>query len=192
MWLGPTPGPVGSPLTTKGDVYGFTTVDARLAVGTNGQIIVADSAEGLGIKWANLGVWTTWSPSYTNLTIGNGTVVARYRPASAGDDTIIAVYELTFGSTTTIDGANPTISTPATAASTYTFPRTVAGPALAFDDTAGATFTAQVRLESSTTFSIAVHNAAATYLSHRNLDATVPFTWAVDDVFSLLATYEAA
>jgi hypothetical protein len=30
-----------SPLTTKGDLYGFSTVDARLAVGTNGQVLSA-------------------------------------------------------------------------------------------------------------------------------------------------------
>ena len=41
-----------SPLTTKGDVYTFSTVNARLPVGTNGQVITADSAQTLGIKWA--------------------------------------------------------------------------------------------------------------------------------------------
>lgn len=41
-----------SPLTTKGDVYTFTTVNARLGVGTNGQVLTADSAQAEGIKWA--------------------------------------------------------------------------------------------------------------------------------------------
>jgi hypothetical protein len=41
-----------SPLTTKGDLYGFSTVDARLPVGTNGHVLTADSAQTLGIKWA--------------------------------------------------------------------------------------------------------------------------------------------
>lgn len=40
-----------SPLTTKGDVYTYTTVDARLPVGTNGQVLSADSAEATGLKW---------------------------------------------------------------------------------------------------------------------------------------------
>lgn len=44
-----------SPLTTKGDVYTFSTVDARLAVGTNGQVLTADSAEATGLKWAAAG-----------------------------------------------------------------------------------------------------------------------------------------
>ena len=41
-----------SPLTTKGDVYTYSTTDARLAVGTNGQVLTADSTAATGIKWA--------------------------------------------------------------------------------------------------------------------------------------------
>jgi hypothetical protein len=41
-----------SPLTTKGDLYTFSTVDARLGVGANGTVLTADSAETTGLKWA--------------------------------------------------------------------------------------------------------------------------------------------
>ena len=44
-----------SPLTTKGDVYTYDTADQRLAVGTNGQVLTADSAEATGVKWAAAG-----------------------------------------------------------------------------------------------------------------------------------------
>jgi len=40
-----------SPLTTKGDLFGFNTADARIPVGTLGQVLLADSAEALGVKW---------------------------------------------------------------------------------------------------------------------------------------------
>ena len=40
-----------SPLTTKGDLYTFSTSDARLGVGANGTTLVADSAEATGLKW---------------------------------------------------------------------------------------------------------------------------------------------
>ena len=41
-----------TPLTTKGDLFGFDTADARIPVGTNGHILTADSTEALGVKWA--------------------------------------------------------------------------------------------------------------------------------------------
>lgn len=42
-----------SPLTTKGDLYTYSTTNARLGVGTNGQVLTADSAEPTGLKWAS-------------------------------------------------------------------------------------------------------------------------------------------
>jgi len=49
-----------SPLTTKGDLYGFSTLDARIPIGTNNQVLTADSTQALGLKWA-----AAPSPSYT-------------------------------------------------------------------------------------------------------------------------------
>jgi hypothetical protein len=40
-----------SPLTTKGDLYTYSTSDTRLGVGADGTTLVADSAEATGLKW---------------------------------------------------------------------------------------------------------------------------------------------
>jgi hypothetical protein len=52
-WVNP------SPLTTKGDVYTYSTLDARLGVGSNGQFLTAESGETTGLKWESYGVYGT-------------------------------------------------------------------------------------------------------------------------------------
>ena len=131
----------------------------------------------------------SWIPTYTNLTVGNGTIVARFNEEG---NRVIGYWELVFGSTSSIDGTNPMISLPVTATSLYTFPRHAVGPGQVFDTSGGATFPGVVRLESATQFSIAVFNAAATYLSNRNLTATVPMTWATGDILSGTFVFEGA
>lgn len=45
---------VPTPLTTKGDVFAYTTIPTRLAVGTNGQVLAANSATASGLQWTTL------------------------------------------------------------------------------------------------------------------------------------------
>lgn len=52
-----------SPLTTKGDLVAYSTTNARLPVGTNGQFLVSDSTQTTGLRWttAATGANTTLS-----------------------------------------------------------------------------------------------------------------------------------
>lgn len=60
-----------SPLTTKGDLWGFDTTNDRIPVGTNGQVLTANSGVSLGVAWTTL----TYVSSLNSLT-GALTLVA--------------------------------------------------------------------------------------------------------------------
>ncbi len=95
-----------SPLTTKGDVYTYSSADARLAVGSNGSIFMADSAATTGNKWT--------TPTYPN--------AATSRKVLIGDGTNIVQSTETYavpgtsGNVLTSDGTNWLSSTPVQAA----------------------------------------------------------------------------
>jgi hypothetical protein len=53
-------GKLTSPLTTKGDLLGYSTTNARVPIGSDGFVLTADSTQALGLKWAAV---PTSSPS---------------------------------------------------------------------------------------------------------------------------------
>jgi hypothetical protein len=51
MATGRVPTTANSPLTAKGDLFGYSTTQARVAVGANGETLVADSSATTGLRW---------------------------------------------------------------------------------------------------------------------------------------------
>ena len=108
---GPVPTVTNSMATAidaKGDLVVGTGADAfsRLAVGTNDYVLTADSAQATGLKWAAGGAptytWTTYTPSNTGITVGNGTQTARYVKVGK---TVFVSYRFVLGSTSSVSGA---------------------------------------------------------------------------------------
>jgi len=86
-----------SPLTTKGDVYTFSTSDARLGVGANDTVLTADSAQATGLKWATAasgGMTLIASGSLSGSTTTVSSIPATY------EDLVIYVRNFTASATT--------------------------------------------------------------------------------------------
>jgi hypothetical protein len=103
-----------SPLTTKGDIYGFSTVNDRFPVGTDGQLIRADSTQTLGLGWV--------TPSSTSTA---ATIVSR----DASGNTVLTNLKLSFQTIATAAGTTTlTVASPAITEFTGTTTQTVELP----------------------------------------------------------------
>ena len=143
--------------------------------------------ETLYANGAQLGTWSTWSPTYANITIGNGTVVSR----SVQIGNLVALhFSFTLGSTSAI-GTDPRITPPVTASSTYTDAANNIGNLMCKDAT-GSTLSGYVRLETTTSLRPVVFGSAGTYVNDTGITATVPFTWTTSDILAFTAILEAA
>jgi len=95
-----------SPLTTKGDLYTFSTSDARLGVESNNTVLTADSAEATGLKWATpagggkllqvVGAITTTATTIATTTYTDTTITATITPTSATSKIMVFVNGYTF------------------------------------------------------------------------------------------------
>lgn len=115
-WENGAGGAGASPLTTKGDLYGFSTLDARIPVGADGTVLTADSTQALGVKWAAVsgtGTVTTVSVVTANGVSGS---VANPTTTPAITLTLGAITPTTVNSITLSGSATPTLAVTGTSA----------------------------------------------------------------------------
>lgn len=177
----------------KGDLIAASANDtpARLAVGTNGQVLTADSTAATGLKWAAAAspsyTWTSFTPTFTGTSVGNGTVSGKYVLI---DKTCHFYISLITGTTTTI--GDTTITFPVAAASAAA--GIGANITCQFEDVGiGPTNGMVIAVSgSTTTFRISTFLTSSTYPTAYVLSSTAPFTWVTGDRMYISGTYEAA
>lgn len=136
---------------------------------------------GTGTGWST----TTYSPTLTNLTIGNGTQVAKYIQMGK---MVTVIFSFTLGSTSSV-GTSPTITLPVTASAG------AVGNAvglMTFGDTGVAGYPGLFQVITTTTFSPFSFNASGTYTTFVGTTASVPLSFGNGDGFGGMLTYEAA
>jgi len=165
----------------KGDLIAASAADtpARLAVGANDLILTAASGEATGLKYT--GGYTTWTPTWTNLTVGNGTQTARYTQIGK---TLRFDLKLVFGSTTSISGLP-----------IFTLPKTVAQKTadvnFNFEDSGTGNYVSTYYVNATATdMPLQIAATSGAYPLVVSLSSTVPFTWTTNDVITVSASYE--
>lgn len=133
-----------------------------------GQILTAAELNAIS-------TWTTFTPSWTNLTVGNGTNTGRY---STVNKIMYVQTAFTMGSTSAM-GTDPTLTLPASATMDTT--AQAAFGVCTIEDTGTATFVGICFRPSTTGVRVYVNNVSATYQTLTSITSTVPMTWTNTD-----------
>jgi hypothetical protein len=131
--------------------------------------------------------WTSYTPTWTNLTVGNGTLTGRYVQLGSGTgSTVHFEIRLTWGSTTSITAGQAVhASVPVTAASGF-----YVVPAY-YLDSGVRHYVGNGLIGELNADSVSLHESVGTIASG-SVAQTAPFTWTTSDVMVLGGTYEAA
>lgn len=152
---------------------------------SDGVILPRHLMASTGTSWG----WVSYTPTFTNLTVGNGTLVAKYRQVGKN---IEARISLVFGTTTSVS-ADILASLPVTAAA-YAGTGNITGIGVgnAYDTSATRIYPLNVNMSSTTAVSIRPAATDLTYFYTAIASSTVPFTWATGDEIGVSFFYEAA
>jgi hypothetical protein len=173
-------------ITTAGDLLYGTAADtvARLGIGTAGQVLQVNSGA-TAPEWATPAAggvdWVAWTPTYGNLTIGNGTVTS----VKAQDGEMgYFFWRLVIGSTTSV-GSGPYIDLPYTNLyNNTTFYGSIRdASAGVFYTLIGLTGTADDNLY------LATEKSDGTYVTIADVTSAIPVTFATGDILVITGAY---
>jgi len=131
------------------------------------------------------GTYTAYTPTFQDITLGNGTLTARY--CQIGKFVEIQI-EIVFGSTTSIGGGNTRITLPVTA---KTGDYGIRGMAK-YGDANGNEYLGMLDQRSTTEMAPRFCAVDSAKVINYGISSTSPFTWTTNDQITLFYVYEAA
>jgi len=159
-----------NPSPSSGDMAWTTSDDRRWVHDGTGWIIEYEP-------------WTAFTPSSTNITLGNGTLTGRYQ-RRGGTCTFWSAF--TLGSTSAM-GTNPALGLPFATAATLAQQFWIAMSDGGAQHYVGMS---PPQVAAATTVNPFAANAAVAVANATSISSTVPFTWATTDVLGVGGTYE--
>jgi len=141
------------------------------------------SIEGVNIQTGT--AWANYTPTWTNFTVGNGSVTSRY--AQIGKVVFVNII-VTLGSTSSVTGIIYA-SLPVTGANTSNIGNYAAG---IYDASPSTIFLGSAFFNSTTQVGLKAQNSAGTYVTSAYSNSTTPMTWTTNDAFQFNFNYEAA
>lgn len=131
--------------------------------------------------------WQSWTPTWTNLTVGNGTLnVAKYIQIGK---TVRFYLKFTLGSTSSV-GGSISFTTPTTISSNHT---TAGSPGSAFvriEDAGTRNFVGWADIITTTTMRILYYSVSGTTIIVSATSSTAPMTWTTGDAIAVKGFYE--
>ena len=126
--------------------------------------------------------WTTYTPTFTNVTVGNATVVFKYKKLGK---TVFVRGTFIFGSTSSISGIiRFTLPVNAVDAGFH-------HASVLIEDTGVEAYQGTLFVSPISDANLKVINSAGTNAVFRNTSSTVPMTWNATDLFKTYFFYEA-
>lgn len=158
---------------------GDTNIGLNLISKGTGEVLLN------GVKAS--GAWETWTPTWENLTVGNGTQTASYKQIGK---TVAIKLRLVFGSTTSISGTIAIVP-PVTAANSYINTRAIIGNVV-LEDAGTVNIAGGISMTTTTKIAIQRMTVVSSNPSYSSINATTPFTWTTNDEINFSGVYEAA
>lgn len=176
------------PISISGDgpITGITSLNTTVSSTELGYLDGTTSA--IQTQFNNTGIWQSWTPTWTNLTVGNAVQIARYTQIGK---TVFGILRIQLGSTSSVAG-DPVFTLPVNASSNYQTGYIFSIGEFTAHDLGNQLYFGRVQLSTVSSAGFYLFLVNGTYALPISVTSTQPFTWGATDSLNIKFQYEAA